>query len=243
MFNSERQLGSIEDLPLPLDITTRYDVYFTDKRIAIVCMGNSRRFDSGASERRSYLFGVAPEALTNAEEQRKNRQIMEAQIKELTLDEKIKLSRKSCFYTYGEIEEVKLISGKKPKFAILSKECITKFSPNVEQFKQLTNLLPTIDNDSAILRESIVKSVGRQIGFLLPKSFGSTEKNYEFDFQVDTVKRISWKDYTPVQRVPAPQNPKHGIFGLDNVTTAVIVVGVLGFSAYALSVKKNPASE
>jgi len=105
------------------------------------------------------------------------------------------------------------------------------------------DLLPTIDNDSAILRESIVKSVGRQIGFLLPMSFGSTEKNYEFDFQVDTVKRISWKDYTPVQRVPAPQNPKHGIFGLDNVTTAVIVVGVLGFSAYALSVKKNPASE
>jgi len=145
MFNSERQLGSIEDLPLPLDITTRYDVYFTDKRIAIVCMGHSRRFDSGVSEHRSYLFGVAPEALTNAEEQRKNRLIVEAQIKELTLDEKIKLSRKSCFYTYGEIEEVKLISGKKPKFAILSKECISKFSPNVEQFKQLTNLLPTID--------------------------------------------------------------------------------------------------
>ncbi len=145
MFNPERQLGSIEDLPLPLDITTRYDVYFTDKRIAIVCMGHSRRFDSGVSERRSYLFGVAPEALTNAEEQRKNRQIMEAQIKELTLDEKMKLSRKSCFYTYDEIEEVKLISGKKPKFAILSKECISKFSPNAEQFKQLTDLLPTIE--------------------------------------------------------------------------------------------------
>ena len=73
MFDLERQLGIIEDLPLPLDITTRYDVYFTDKRIAIVCMGHSSRFDSGASERRSYLFGVAPEALTNANEQRKNR--------------------------------------------------------------------------------------------------------------------------------------------------------------------------
>ena len=145
MFDPERQLGIIEDLPLPLDITTKYDVYFTDKRIAIVCMGHSSRFDSGVSERRSYLFGVAPEALTNVNEQRKNKQMMEAQIKELDLDEKMKLSKKSCFYTYGEIEQVKLISGKKPKFIILSKECVSKFSPNEEQFKQLTDLLPTIE--------------------------------------------------------------------------------------------------
>jgi ribosomal protein L40E len=145
MFDPERQLGIIEDLLLPLDITTKYDVYFTDKRIAIVCMGHSSRFDSGVPERRSYLFGVAPEALTNTDEQRKNRQMMEAQIKELTLDEKMKLSKKSCFYTYGEIEEVKLVSGKKPKFTILSKECISKFSPNEEQFKQLTDLLPSIE--------------------------------------------------------------------------------------------------
>jgi Double zinc ribbon len=145
MFDPERRLEIIEDLPLPLDITTRYDVYFTDKRIAIVCMGHSSRFDSGGSERRSYLFGVAPEALTNANEQRKNRQMMEAQIKELTLDEKMKLSKKSCFYTYGEIEEVRLISGKKKKLTILSKECISKFSPNEEQFKQLTDLLPRIE--------------------------------------------------------------------------------------------------
>ena len=145
MFDPERQLGIIEDLLLPLDITTRYDVYVTDKRIAIVCMGHISRFDSEASEHRSYLFGVAPEPLTNVDEQRKNRQIMEAQIKELTIDEKMKLSKKSCFYTYDEIEEVKLISGKKPKFTILSKECISKFSPNEEQFKQLTDLLPTIE--------------------------------------------------------------------------------------------------
>jgi hypothetical protein len=105
------------------------------------------------------------------------------------------------------------------------------------------DLLPTTDNNSTILWESINKSVGRQIGFLLPISFESKTKNYEFDFQVDSVKRISWKDYEPVQRIPAPQNTKHGIFGLDNVTTAVIVVGVLGFSAYVLSVKKNPPSE
>jgi hypothetical protein len=145
MFDSERQIGIVEDLPLPLDITIRYDVYFTDKRIAIVCMGHSRRFDSGVSERRSYLFGVAPEALSNAADQRKNRQIIEGQIKELPLDEKLKLSKKSCFYTYDEIEQVKLILGKKHKFTILSNDCISKFVPDEEQFKQLTDLLPKIE--------------------------------------------------------------------------------------------------
>ena len=72
-------------------------------------------------------------------------QTIEAEINQLPINEKIKLSKKSCFYTYQEIEEVKLISGKKPKFAILSEECISKFAPNVEQFNQLADLLPTIE--------------------------------------------------------------------------------------------------
>jgi ribosomal protein L40E len=53
--------------------------------------------------------------------------------------------QKSCFYTYEEIEKVKLILGKKPKFIVLSQECISKFSPNKEQFKQLFYLLPTVE--------------------------------------------------------------------------------------------------
>ena len=145
MADSERQLGVIKDILLPLDKPTRYDVYFTDKRIAIVCMGHSSRVDSGTLQSRSFLFGLAPEAVTNTDEQRKNKQIIEEKINNLPLDEKLKLSKKSCFYTYEEIEEVKLISGKKPKFVILSEECVSKFSPNAEQFKQLTNLLPTIE--------------------------------------------------------------------------------------------------
>ena len=107
-------------------------------------MGHSSRFDSDVSERRSFLFGVAPEAITNADE-KKNIQMIEAQIKELTLEEKMKLSKKSCFYTYSEIEEVKLILGKKSKLTILSKECISKFSPDKEQVKQLIDLLPSIE--------------------------------------------------------------------------------------------------
>ena len=144
MPDSERQIGVITDILLPVDPQTRYDIYFTDKRIAIVCMGPSNRFD-GVSESRSFLFGVAPEAPTNAYEERKNRQTIEAEINQLPINEKLKLSKKSCFYTYQEIEEVKLISGKKQKFAILSEECISKFAPNLEQFNQLADLLPTIE--------------------------------------------------------------------------------------------------
>lgn len=144
MPDSERQIGVIKDILLPVDPSTRYDVYFTDKRIAIICMGPSNRFD-GVSESRSFLFGVAPETPTNAYEERKNRQTIEAEINQLPINEKLKLSKKSCVYTYQEIEEIKLISGKKPKFAILSEECISKFSPNIEQFKQLADLLPTIE--------------------------------------------------------------------------------------------------
>ncbi|MGD0037171.1 MAG: hypothetical protein ABSC53_07760 [Bacteroidota bacterium] len=105
------------------------------------------------------------------------------------------------------------------------------------------DLLPTTDHRSMQLQQSIQKSVGKQISLLLPMMFGPTAKNYRFDFQVDTVKRIAWKDYTPLKREPTPPKPEHTVTALDNVTTAVIMVGVLGFSAYVLSIKKNPPSE
>jgi hypothetical protein len=105
------------------------------------------------------------------------------------------------------------------------------------------DLLPTTDNKSPEREESIKKSVGRRIGFLLPAMFGTVEKNFEFDFEVDSVKQILWKDYEPFKRVPEPPSSSHGALGLDNVTTAIIAVGILGFSAYVLSVKKNPPSE
>ncbi len=105
------------------------------------------------------------------------------------------------------------------------------------------DLLPTVDENSQPLRESIRKSAGQRIGLLLSLRFNRTEKNYEFDFQVDTVRPIAWKDYVPGKRIPAPPVPKHGIPVLDQVTTAIIAVGMLGFSAYVLAVKKNPPSE
>jgi hypothetical protein len=105
------------------------------------------------------------------------------------------------------------------------------------------DLLPTVDENSTSLRESIRRSTGQSIGLLLSLRFDRTEKNYEFDFQVDTVKRIAWNDYVPAKRVPAPPVPNHSVPVLDQVTTAIIAVGMLGFSAYVLAVKKNPPSE
>ena len=142
MSDSERQLGIIMDLILPLDIATRYDVYFTDKRIVIVCMGKADRDNIESIESRSLFFGLTPAIPVNTD--RKRDKQIEEQINQLTLDEKMNLSKKSCYYSYDEIEKVKLISGKKPKFTILSKECVSKFSPNEEQFRQLTDLLPKI---------------------------------------------------------------------------------------------------
>jgi hypothetical protein len=142
MSDSERQLGIIVDLILPVDIATRYDVYFTDKRIAIVCMGKADRDNIESIESHSLFFGITPAVPVNTDRKR-DKQIDE-QINQLTLDEKMNLSKRSCYYNYDEIEKVKLISGKKPKFTILSKECVSKFSPNEDQLKQLTDLLPTI---------------------------------------------------------------------------------------------------
>lgn len=105
------------------------------------------------------------------------------------------------------------------------------------------DLLPTTDHRSLQLQDSIKNSVGKRVSLIFPVLFGSTTKNYRFDFQVDTVKRIAWNNYIPSKRVPAPPKPEHSVTSLGNVTTAVIMVGVLGFSAYVLSIKKSPPSE
>jgi ribosomal protein L40E len=147
MSSSEKQLGIVKDIVLPLDINTRYDFYFMDKRIAIVCMGRANRFESETLERVSLMpsaFGV-PSPASSYVEKTQDRQSIDEEIKNWSIDDLLKLSKKSCFYTYDEIEEVKLILGHKPKFIILSKECESKFSPNEEQLKQLSEILPTIE--------------------------------------------------------------------------------------------------
>ncbi len=147
MSSSEKQLGIIRDIILPLDINTRYDVYFTDERVAIVCMGKANRFESEKLTQVSSIpsaFGVPP-VTSSYIEKTENIQDFDQEIRNLSIDDLLKLSKKSCFYSYDEIEEVKLILGPKPKFIILSKECESKFFPDEEQFKQLSQILRSIE--------------------------------------------------------------------------------------------------
>jgi len=105
------------------------------------------------------------------------------------------------------------------------------------------DLLPTVDRDDPVLRSEILQSVGKPITFLLPLEFGDVQKNYEFEFQVSNVTQIPWKDYVPVQRIPAPPEVPKKAGTYDRVTAAIVTVGVLGFSAYLLTTKKTPPTE
>ncbi len=148
MSTLEILLGLVTDIVLPIDVHTRYDLYFTDKRVAIISMGSTDRIDYGKLGRRALIsaaVGVAPAIFMYADEVRTNKPIEEKEVEGLTLDELLKLRKKSCYYTYEEIEQVRLISGEKSKFWILSKECESKFLTTEEQFEQLTVLLPTIE--------------------------------------------------------------------------------------------------
>jgi len=147
MSSSEKLLEIVKDVVLPVDIRTRYDVYFTDKRVAIVCMGKADRFESETLQPLSVMpsvFGVPP-PMSSYVEKTHDSQSIDEKIKNLSLDDILKLSRKSCFYTNDEVEKVKLICGHSPKFIILSKECESKFSPDDEQFKQISDILTTIE--------------------------------------------------------------------------------------------------
>jgi hypothetical protein len=104
------------------------------------------------------------------------------------------------------------------------------------------DLLPTMDEKSPALQERILKSVGKSVTLLLPVQIGSEKKNYEFEFLVSSVKKIPWQDYAPVKRMPQPPDPPKQ-HTLEGTTAAIIAVGLLGFTAYVLTISKSPASE
>ena len=103
------------------------------------------------------------------------------------------------------------------------------------------DLLPTMDNGSKTQREAILKSAGQTVSLILPVCFGKADKTLRFDFKVDSVKQIAWRDYAPQKRIPAPPTRSAGT--IDQLTAAVLTVGVLGFTAFLLTAKKNPPTE
>ena len=105
------------------------------------------------------------------------------------------------------------------------------------------DLLPTVDAGEPALRAAIRGSVGKQISVILPLRFGEDEVIYEFAFRVTSVRPISWRDYRPTPRVPAPPFVRRPSGTIDQLTVAVIALGVLGFAAFVLSVSKDTPSE
>jgi ribosomal protein L40E len=148
MSSYERLLRIVKDVVLPVDASNRYDVYFTDRRVAIVCLGKAERFESETEESLSLMpsvFGVPP-PMSSYVEKTQTREAIDEKIKDWSLDDILKLSKKSCFYTNEEIEEIKLVWGKKPKFIILSKDCESKFAPDAEQFQQLMETISALED-------------------------------------------------------------------------------------------------
>jgi hypothetical protein len=146
MSGSEMLIGIVKDIILPVDVNTRYDVYFTDRRVSIVCLGQATRFESEKSAHISFMpspFGVPP-VTSSYIEKSENLGSIDEEIKGLSIDDLLKLSKKSCYYTHEEIEEIKLLLGHKSKFIILSKDCESKFLPSEEQVFQLIEILPKI---------------------------------------------------------------------------------------------------
>ncbi|HMK95751.1 MAG TPA: hypothetical protein VK536_10185 [Candidatus Limnocylindrales bacterium] len=146
MSGPERVLGIVPDVLLPVDVRNRYDVYFSDRRVAIVCLGRAERFESEADGPLSLMpavFGVPPPVEPYAGKEQSKAPI-DDEIKGVSLDNLLRLSKKSCFYTLEEIERVELVWANKPKFIILSKDCESKFAPSEEQLEQLIKMIPRV---------------------------------------------------------------------------------------------------
>jgi hypothetical protein len=144
MPDIEKRLGIIKDIVLPVDTDSRYDLYFTDRRIAIVFMGSANRSGNGMLRSFPSASAAVTPPLTYVENRGEVEKV-EEELSRMPISDILKLSKKSCYYTYEEIEELRLVWGKKPKFAILSQDSESKFIPDEVQFKQLIDLLSKIE--------------------------------------------------------------------------------------------------
>ncbi len=147
MPSPEQKNGIIRDVVLQADPKTRYDLYFTDRRVAIAAMGKASRSEADSLEVISVLppaFGV-PAPLPSKKMETTEKIEVDEEISKIDLDDLLKLSKKSCFYTYDEIREVRLIFGRKPRFEIYGEECESKFSPNGEQVEEIFELTTSVE--------------------------------------------------------------------------------------------------
>jgi hypothetical protein len=106
-----------------------------------------------------------------------------------------------------------------------------------------SDLFQTTDGGREAMAATIEKNVGKSIVVSMPIAFGPEEKTYRFEFRVVSVKHVLWRDVKPPKRPPPPRREKKKTELADEVTTAFIVVGLLGFTAFMVSLKKEPVVE
>ncbi len=106
-------------------------------------------------------------------------------------------------------------------------------------------LFPTVDRNLPNVRQRILQNVGNKIVLILPLQFDQVMKDYRFEFLVTAARELPWKQYRRPKR-PAPPSvgsPKTSIEPSGQLTTALIVLGMIGLAAYLITFKKEPPSE
>ena len=93
------------------------------------------------------------------------------------------------------------------------------------------------------MTQRIRKNDGKSIVLILPLQIGASSKDYRFEFRIASVERLPWKDYRPLKLIPPPPTKKTSVAWTDEITTAIVIVGMLGFVAFMVSLKKQPVSE
>ena len=129
------------------DHKNRYDLYITDRRMAIVCLGKMSRFESDSYRSLSAIpaaFGM-PAPSDGATQPKQDMADIQAEVNRMPLDDLLRLSKKSCYYNYDEIEELRLVLGRSPVFRILSEDCESKFIPDPQQARALLDLLTAVE--------------------------------------------------------------------------------------------------
>lgn len=143
MSNQEKQLQIIRDVVLQTDVNARYDLYFTDSRVAIIYMGKLDRYNNQMYQNRSYpstSTAVSP-PMAYVDSRAVEVKAVEEELSHMPLDQIMRLSKKNSDYTYDEIEEVQLFWGEEPELAFLSADYETEVGLNQEQFKQLLEFI------------------------------------------------------------------------------------------------------
>ncbi|MEX1137986.1 MAG: hypothetical protein WEB33_13590 [Bacteroidota bacterium] len=106
------------------------------------------------------------------------------------------------------------------------------------------DLLQTTDWNSASIGERMRAFKGSMVNLTLPIQAGDEVWSYTFQFQVTSVDSLGWDKYRKPRRPVPPANPARIKAGSgDQIITALIVAGLLGVGAIALTQKKSPVVE